>query len=90
MRIILILLLLSSVAYAGDLRNPNATEDTAVFDYLLHVRDNFNNLPVVTTDPDGSQPGRVGDMVLFSNGGEFRLEICVVASGSSWLGVKLQ
>ena len=87
-KIILIFLLISCNVYAGDLRNPPPTE-TAIFDYLNHIRDNHNNLRVTTTDPDGTTPGKVGDIILFNNSGTFSLQVCTDAQSKIWKEVAL-
>ena len=79
-----LLSLLTVSSWAGNLRQPNPVDDTAVFDYFLHIKDNFNSLPVTTTNPDGTKPGRVGDMVLFNDSGTFSLHICTDAANSTW------
>ena len=56
MKIILILLLLTTTAFAGDLRTPPPVKEPGLQDYLFNIRDNWNNLPVTTTDPDGTTP----------------------------------
>lgn len=88
-KILLILLLLTSVCLAGNLRNPPAVKEPGLYDYLNVIRDNFNNLPITETDPDGTTPGKAGDMLLFRNGSTYYLEICVIASENTWQGVKL-
>lgn len=89
MRIILILLLLTSVAFAGELRTPPPVKESGLQDYLFNIRDNWNNLPVVTTNPDGSRPGKKGDEVLYQNNSIFYRMTCVSASGDAWQGTKL-
>lgn len=84
--IVVILMLCCVTAWAGDIRRPNPTDDTRIYDYLQHIDDNFNNLPVTTTDPDGTKPGKVGDMVLYNNSNIFSLQICTSASASTWIG----
>ena len=43
---------------------------------------------IKTTNPDGSDSGNVGDMVLFNNGGTYYLEVNVDGS-TTWRGVLL-
>lgn len=83
-------ILICSLAFAGELKPPPPQPDSSLYDYLLTIRDNHNNIPTTTTDPDTVREGNKGDMVLFESGGVFNLQICVVSSSNSWQGIDLE
>ena len=91
MRIIpvLMFIMVCSLAFAGELKTPPPQPDSSLYDYLLTIRDNHNNIPTTTTDPDTVRQGNRGDMVLFKDAGTFSLEICVFSSSNTWKGVTL-
>lgn len=41
--------------------------------YLRTISDNFNNLDVVTTTPNGNRYGKIGDLIIYNNSGTFEL-----------------
>ena len=90
MRILIALLLFTSICFAEEMKNPPPVKDTGLYDYLLTVKDKINRLRVLESDPDNSAIGRVGDMVLFKDGSTFYLDICISASSSRWYGIKLR
>lgn len=58
--------------------------------YLKDLYDNHNLLGVVTTNPDGSRRGKLGQMVLFNDSGTYYLEICTSSGGGTqWRGAIL-
>ena len=74
-RILMGLLLgLSLPISAGQLTEPPPLKPELldVYLYLKQVERNFNNPPVVTSNPDGSKRSRVGDTVLYNNGGSWK------------------
>jgi len=55
---------------------------------LWEITNGRYTLDIVTTNPDGSATGEVGDMLLFNNSGTYYLEINVDGS-TTWRGVAL-
>lgn len=79
-------------AFSGNIPAPSRVQDKEIADYLRRISDNWMNLPSVTTNPNGSQQGRYGDIVLLSTGGNYYLEVCISTGptgGTSWRGVQL-
>lgn len=89
MRIILILLLLTTTCFAGNLKSPPPQEDSSLYDFLLQIKNSDDNILISTTNPDGTTPGKVGDMILYNNSGTYYLEICVDSTNKTWVGVVL-
>jgi hypothetical protein len=89
-------ILISGISYGYRIPKPLRITD---FDQkgLVTLNDNLEklwdltngrfNLDIVTSNPDGSLTGDVGDMLLFNNSGTYYLEICV--GGTVWLGEQL-
>ncbi len=86
---IIILLSLGTICFATKIKAPPPQTDAGLYNYLLDLKENLHSIPLTTTNPDGATPGNVGDVLLFDAGGQFFLEICVVASGPTWQGVVL-
>ena len=85
-------MLLTSTVYAAELTQPPVDRDLTIQtrQYFKDIADNFNNLEVVTTNPDGSRRGKYGDVLLLYIGGSYYAEFCVSSpSGTVWLGVIL-
>ena len=79
-------------ALGGNLPPPLVVEDKETLLYLRKIAEEWQNLEVVTTNPDGSRVGRIGDMLLLSTGGNFYLEVNVstgASGGTTWLGEQL-
>ena len=59
---------------AGQLTEPPplSKDLRAVYLYLKQVERNFKNEIVVTSNPDGSRRGMVGDTVLYNNSGSWK------------------
>jgi len=58
------------------------------FERIWDVTNGRYNLNIMTTNPDGSVDGDVGDMILLYIGGNYYLEINV-DGGTIWRGVQL-
>lgn len=85
-------LLATHPIFAGQLAEPPLIQDKQTLLYLRKIEDNWMNLPVVTTAPNGSRQGRIGDMVLLSTGGNYHLEVNIStgsSGGTSWVGEQL-
>ena len=69
-----LLLGLSLPITAGQLTEPPPLPDALreVYLYLKQVERHFNNLVVVTSDPNGSRRGRVGDAILYNAAGSWK------------------
>ena len=90
-RIILLLILsVPLLVWAGNIQPPSPRIDKSVREYLKTIADNFNNLEIVTTSPNGARTGDYGDMVLLVTGGNYYVEVCVSSpSGTVWKGIVL-
>lgn len=92
-KLLIFLFLFSGVCYAGNISDPPVDNKISIqlMQYLKEISDNFNQLEVVTTNPDGSRLGNYGDIVLLITGGNYYVEICVSSpNGTVWRGVQLQ
>lgn len=74
---------LAGVAWAGELSEPPPLFDEPVEErrFLREVYNQHNNLVVVTSTPNGSRNGRVGDMLLYNNAGSWKA--CYNIDGST-------
>jgi len=92
MKYFIILMLLFSVvlAYAGNIPEPPtlSREDTELRIYLKTIKDNLNNLEILTSNPDGSRKAKAGDSVIFNNSGTYYLEFNI-DGGTTWKGIQL-
>ena len=57
------------------------------FERLWDISNGRFSLDIVTSNPDGTLKGDVGDMLLFNNSGTYYLEINV--GGKVWVGEQL-
>jgi len=78
----------ASMAVAKNIEAPPPLREIDVSQrkYFKEIYDNWNNLVVVTTSPDGSRRGDYGDIVFYNNSGTFKL--CVQSTeggGTVWL-----
>lgn len=83
----LLLLLLCVPCYAGEISEPPISKDLPkdTSDYLQQLYNNFNNLQVVTTNPNGNRRGKYGDLVDYNNSGNHSVKICTSSpSGTTW------
>lgn len=55
---------------------------------LWNISNGRYNINIVTSNPDGSLKGDIGDMVLFNNSGTYFIEINTTG-GKIWRGVQL-
>ena len=71
------------IAIAGELPQPPplANEPVEELRYLKAIHHQHNNLVVVTSNPNGSRNGRVGDAILYNNGGSWKA--CYNIDGST-------
>lgn len=71
---LLLLLMFCQPALAGELPAPPAlaTEPVEELAYFRTIQRNFNNLVVVTSNPNGSRRGEQGDMILYNNAGSWK------------------
>ena len=89
---IIFLLLFFGICYAGQLHEPVIDRQLSpqTQQYLRNIYDNFNNLKMLTANPNGSINGKYGDIVGAAYGGKFYIFMCVSSpSGTSWQGEEL-
>ena len=77
------------MVWAGELPTPPPLKDEPVEEqaYLQAIYRHMNNLVVVTSNPDGSRRGRLGDLLAYNNAGSYKLCICTStgpAGGTTW------
>lgn len=79
--LIIILLIGSNNVYAGDLPTPTPRKDRPVADelYLRQIHNEWNNLKIVTTNPDGAIRGQAGDLLIYNNAGSYKFCVLVTA-----------
>jgi len=78
--------------FAGLIPDPPLIKDKQTLLYLRRIASNWNNIPIVTVNPNGSRTGRVGDIVLLFTGGNYYLEINTntgPSGGTTWVGEQL-
>ena len=68
-------LLAGSLAWAGNIASPPLTQDKEIYLYLKELYNNLGNLPVTTTNPNGSMRGRKGDTIWWNDSGTYRLRV---------------
>lgn len=85
-----LLLLLTSICYAGKISAPPPlpTTDKNLQFYLKEIESNFHVLSVVTSDPDGSRNGKAGEMIIYNNSGTYYLAVNI-DSAQVWSGIQL-
>ena len=86
----MILLLSLGIAYADKISAPPPLQDEPPTEqhYFKEIYDNFHELEVTTTNPDGSRSADKGSMILLQTGGNSYFEINSDGS-TEWLGVIL-
>ena len=62
---------------------PLKDEPPAEQHYLKEIYDNFHNLEIVTSSPDGSKKGKKGQVILYNNSGTYTLW-CNVDNSTDW------
>ena len=88
--LILFIILIPLVVWAGNIAQPPVIQDKVTKEYLKTIADNWNKLEVVTSNPDGSRSGRLGEMILLNSSGTYYLEICTSSpDGTVWKGTQL-
>ena len=75
-------LLSTLVAYAGIINSPPPLPDTEVTlqQYLFEIWQNMNRPEIITTNPNGSRSGKVGDLISFNDSGTYKLFINTTGS----------
>ena len=101
MKKIIIILVLFSVCFAAyafrlgtppritDINDKNAIAQLNLFlEDMQELSKGRYTLDIVTTNPDGTRNGDVGDIILFNNSGTYYLEVNTTGS-TVWRGVVL-
>lgn len=80
MKILFILLLLTTNAYAGSsvtrnwaMPTPPTVTDNQLYNFLYFIYSHNNQVPITTVDPDGSLIAPAGKTVLYNNVGTWSL-----------------
>ncbi len=82
---LLIVCMLSWPVYADELPFPPALKDEPVEElaYFRTIYSNWNNLVIVTANPNGSRNGKTGDLIAYNNAGSWKL--CLnTDGGTTW------
>lgn len=87
--VLLVFLIFCASCIAGQIRTPSE-KDPQLQDYLLHIRDNFNNVRYFSSNPNGSVVARRGDLAIWLDNGDFYIGACVIASSNTWSGMKIR
>lgn len=91
-------LLVSGISYAYRIPKPqritafdenNLVVINEVLENLWNLSNGRFSLDIVTSNPDGSRRGDIGDVLLFNNSGTYYLEINVTGA-KIWQGILLQ
>ena len=71
----LVLIFFTSVCFAANISRPPVDRDLALQteQYFKNISDNFNNLEMTTTAPNGNRRGNNGDVILYDNSGTLEL-----------------
>lgn len=81
-----------TLAWGAILPSPPLIKERSIYLYLRKLWNNQNNLTSVTTNPDGSQVGRFGDILFLNDSGTFYIQVCTSQGpegGTQWRGVVL-
>lgn len=85
-------LLTSIPAWAGLIPSPPGTVEREVRSYFSQIYHNWMELPTVSTEPDGTRQGKLGDMLMQDDGVTRYFQVCVSGGpglGTVWRGVRL-
>jgi hypothetical protein len=80
--------MLSAIAYAGELNVPPPLKDLSVSQQRFYrdIYNNWNNIEVTTTNPNGSRRGEYGDIVFYNNSGTYKLCVQTTSGGgTTWV-----
>ena len=84
------IILIAINAYAGLIPEPPIIKDKDTRNYFRTLYNNYNNLEIVTTTPNGNRNGKRGDMVLYVGATQTVVSICVSSpNGTQWLSMPL-
>lgn len=74
-KVLFILVLFTSVCFAGDIPAPPPLPDETPVeqDYFQKIYNNWNNLEVVSSIPDTTRKGKKGDIILYISGVTYRV-----------------
>mgnify|MGYP001572085789 CR=1 FL=1 len=79
-RVLLLCVALSQVAWGGELPLPTPRKDRPVADelWMRKVAQEWNSLVVTTTNPNGNiRANQVGDLLIYNNSGSYKLCVCI-------------
>ena len=89
-------ILSATLAWGANLSSPPPLQDKETYLYLREIWNNLFNLPIVTSNPDGSVRGKRGDILFLDTNGDTDgpeyLEVCTsvgIEGGTRWRGVAL-
>ena len=66
---------LAAPVMGGQIPAPLKVTDQEVLLYLRRIYDEWLNVPIVTTSPNGSRIGRFGDIVVWNDSGTYRWRV---------------
>lgn len=76
-------------AWAGELPPPTPRKDRPVADelWMRRVDKEWGNLVVVTSNPNSSRRGKLGDEIFYNNSGSWKhcVNISSTGEGTSWV-----
>lgn len=83
-------LLASAIAWAGQIPEPPPIKDTQTLLYLRRIKDNWLNVSITTTNPNGSMTGRLGDIIVWNDSGTYRWRLNTSSTpgvGTTWSSI---
>lgn len=84
------LVLMAGIASSDILPSPAGIDDRSTLLYLRRIKEAFNNLEIITSEPNGTRQGRSGDIVIFNDSGTYRLRLNISTNpggGTTWVSV---
>lgn len=75
-----LLVAMAHVAFGGELPPPLPRKDRPVADelYLRKIAQEWNNLAITTTNPNGTiRANQAGDLLLYNNAGSYKFCVCI-------------
>lgn len=64
---------------------PVENNETSMYDFLNFLYNHFNQLQIITVNPNGNTIGKAGESIIYNNGGTYR--VCFETAqpnGTTW------